>query len=228
MSYNAYFIQSLLTTRSWFLKTHIIDYTQILIKLEKKTPIKPPTLSLKALILKRVSSEMIRIGSPLGCPPPSLSALALCKRNLFLNHPKLGVFKGEQAAPDGCLHLAINYCHKIYTSSVFLLFCFIFPASVMNSGQNHKTKNSITATYRSQFTNKWAYQFLYCMVWKIKPQVLSEKILVYVSLFSSKRQPTTEFADHLPKKLLLFSEKARGDQINIWHFVANDETCLPI
>lgn len=149
------------------------------------------------------------LGSPLACPPPSLSPLALCKRSLSLNHPKLGVCKSEQAAPDGCLHLAINYCHKIYISSIFCLSCFVFHTSVMNLGKKHETKNSITATYWNQFTNKWAYQFLYCMVWKIKPRVPVEKFPVYASLFSSKRQLTTEFADQLPKKAAFMLRKSK-------------------
>lgn len=94
------------------------------------------------------------MGSTLEFPPPSLSLLALCKPSLFLNHPKLGVYKGEQADLDGCLHLAINYCHKIYTSPIFRLSCFISPESVMKLEQNNRTENSVTATYRSQFTNK--------------------------------------------------------------------------
>lgn len=78
--------------------------------------------------------------SQLACPPPSLSSPALSKRSFFPNHPKLGVCKGEQAAPHECLHPAIHYCHKIYTSSIFCLSCFVLPASVINLEKKKKKK----------------------------------------------------------------------------------------
>lgn len=143
-----------------------------------------------------------------------LSSLAPCKRSLFLNHAKLGVYKGEQAAPHGCLHLAINYCHKIYTSSLFLLSCFIFPASVMNLGHKQKTKNSITATYWSQFTNNKLTNFDIAWCERLNHKLLLKNSLFMFHYFCLKDR-LLSLQISFQKELLLSSEKARRGQINI-------------